>query len=310
MESSTTDACEWCKRPMLPAGANVSGKAARELQSDASATGRVPTDVSAQSPDGDVPDMLAQEPETEKDAPPDAVPGPGEGPAEHMLRPLDSTGPKTQPDLPGEPDSAQPPSQPEPPDAEPSAAGEPGAPSHGLSDDAMRTSVDISQYVGKDQSIFRPIKQEEQSESPAGADPLARVGRGPSRKLETVSDIPENVRLGRSLLAGVVICFVLALVQFVATGQTPQQLYFLRLGRSDSILVAAKYGLATGLLLGLGLGALLTRLRRGPFLGALVGLVVAAAGFQNPPWALVAGALTGIAAGRFATVGLRQTLSI
>jgi hypothetical protein len=182
-------------------------------------------------------------------------------------------------------------------------------PSHGLSEHAMETSVDISQYVGQDQSIFRPLKTDEHASTPVGSDPLSQLRRRSEVERDPASDIPENTRLFRSLAAGMIISVVLALVQYIAVRETPTQLYYLTLGRGTGFLVAVKYGLATGLILGLGLGAILTKLKRGSFLGALLGVLVGS-GFGNAPWAQIAGALTGIVAGRFATIGVRRTVQI
>ncbi len=331
MESSTTDVCEWCKRPMLPAGATVSGKATRELQAERAAGSAGSPHTPDREPAEGLSAMSASEPEGEEQAESaEARESDGEL-AEHVLRPLNAVEPEQTPDAsepspPPDPTSPEPtspePTSPEPTSPEPASPepptptgppvgeGQPAMPSHGLSEEATRTSIDISQYVGDDQSIFRPLKRAEPTAAPGGADPLARATGRRVRDEGPVSDIPENVRLGRSLAAGLVINLVLAVAQFAVTGQTQQQLYgFLQLGRSASLLVAVKYGLATGLLLGLGLGAVLTKLKRGPFLGAIVGVLVAS-GFGNAPWALIGGALTGILAGRFATVGLRRTISI
>jgi hypothetical protein len=173
----------------------------------------------------------------------------------------------------------------------------------------MQTSVDISQYVGQDQSIFRPVKRENGPEVAVGSDPISQLRHSGSRTSEPAIDIPENTRLLRSLAAGLIICVALALVQFVATKNIPGQLYVLPLGRGTSIVTVLKYGIGTGLVLGLGLGALLTKFKKGSFLGLVVGAMVAF-GFNNWPWAQIAGALTGILAGRFATYGLRRTVQL
>jgi hypothetical protein len=265
---------------MLPPGATVSGadgKAQQETMPDA-------PPVQPQTPD-----------ETEvRELAPQSEPGEEtqdtntDEPAEQLLRPLGG----------GEAPASGP------------AAPQPGAPRHGLSDDATQTSVDVSQYMGADDSIFRPLERQAASASmPGGADPLSTRGGRKGRKAETVSDIPENTRLMRSLIAGTIICLVLAVAQLLITGDVKTQFYFLQLGRGSGFFTALKYGLLSGLLMGLGLGAVLTRFKRGPFLGFLIGLAVGA-GLGNSPWGLIAGGLTGILAGRFATVGLRQVVNV
>jgi len=289
MESSTTDICEWCKRPMLPAGATISRKAAEEVRQDNSGddsagTAAEPPAVREEEGVDLVEEDFAQAPAEEE--PPAASEPPEQEEPEHRLRPLGGAQPSPQ-----------------------QTSGGPGQPSHGLSDNATQTSIDISQYIGDDQSIFRPQKRPEPASAmPGGGDPLAqrRAGMG---KSEPTSEISENTRLVRCLLAGLVISMIIALIQYAVTGEMVLFLYFLRLGRGPSLMVAIKYGLASGVVLGLGLGAILVRLRKGPFLGLVIGLLVAV-GFKNAPWALIAGALTGIVAGRFATVGLRQQVTV
>lgn len=196
---------------------------------------------------------------------------------------------------------------------------EPGMPSHGISDEATQTSVDVSQYTAGGESIFRPIERPEREGVMGGADPLARRRR--RAQAETKSDIPENVRLLRSVIAGVTISLFLALIQFIVSRvwegskEVPGSLVFAsvtlirRLGEPGTLLATLLYGILVGAMLGLGLGAVLTRFRRGPLLGMLVGLIVGY-GLLNYPWGLITGAITGIACGIIATVGLRQVLTV
>lgn len=303
MESSTTDVCEWCKRPMLPAGATISQKAAQEVKGDYStppgepsedrleASAALAEETEMASEEEEAPALSQEEevPAQEEEAPAvseqeEAPPAPEEEEAEHQLRPLGGVQPSA-------------------------SSTAPGAPSHGLSDEAMQTSIDISQYLGDDQSIFRPQKSPEPSSAmPGSADPLARR-RVSTEKSEPGSELSENARLGRCVIAGLVVGVAAALIQYFVTGETLLILYFLRLGRGANLMTALKYGIATGVILGIGLGAILIKLRKGSFLGMLIGLLVGM-GFQNPPWGLMAGALTGIVAGRFATVGLRQRIAV
>jgi len=273
MESSTTEVCEWCKRPMLAPGAAITSRAGREGAAEPVEAG--PEEVAA----------LAPEPSAEEAQ--EGAEARGEEAPEQVLRPLggDMSAPKR-------------------------AAPRPGAPRHGLSQEATRTSIDVSQYVGEGESILRPLRRSQVSTTlPGGGDPLAQRRVGRAGKTQTVSDIPENVRLLRSLIAGILICVAIALIQFVVTGKAGQQLYTIEVGPGSSLATALKYGALLGVLLGFLLGAVLTRFKRGPFLGMLVGLVLGW-GLHNPPWALIAGGLTGIAAGRFATVGLRRVASV
>lgn len=281
MESKTTDVCEWCGRPMGPPdkaakeGAEAEKQAAGDHDTQKGAQmSRLETEESGR--DGEAkPQQPAANEEGEAAAPGD------------VLRPLGSEADERK----------------QRPQAHPQ---QPGVPDHGLSDDSTRTSVDISQYVGDDDSIFRPIERPEK-ESGGGRD-LLRTERRKEQGGGGTEEISENQRLGRCVLAGLIISLVVALVQYFATDQTVQVLY-VRLSRGEDLLAALKYGIASGLILGLGLGAILVRLKKGPFLGLIIGLVVAI-GFQNYPWALIQGGLAGIFAGRFATVGLRRVVNV
>ena len=139
--------------------------------------------------------------------------------------------------------------------------------------------------------------------------------------MKTVSDIPENTRLMRSVVAGVIVCVTFALFQMILSRMVeghpsvPDSLVFggypliPRLGSADSIVTVLLYGVLMGIIMGLMLGALLVRLKRGPFVGLLVGLAVGY-GLENPPWGMIAGAAAGIAIGVIATRGLRQVINV
>jgi hypothetical protein len=123
------------------------------------------------------------------------------------------------------------------------------------------------------------------------------------------------------VIAGIAVSVVVTLAQFVISlmvenvRDVPQSLIFATvaliksLGKSGSPLTVLLYGILVGAMMGLGLGAVLVRFKRGPFLGMIIGLAVGY-GLMNPPWGLIIGALTGIVAGRFATVGLRQVMGV
>jgi hypothetical protein len=283
MESSTTDSCEWCKRPMLPTGATISGQPAPDGEA-------VEGDAAAEA--GAVEEM---KPLVDESAAAEEQPEAKPAAEESVLRPLGST-----------------------PAAASGAEPQPAMPSHGVSAEATQTSVDVSQYTEGGDSIFRPMERPERADAMGGTDPLARKRRA---EAEIKSEIPENVRLLRSVIAGVSISLLLALIQFIVSRVSedvtglPQGLIFAsvalirRLGEPDTLLATLLYGILVGVMMGLGLGAVLTRFRRGPFVGMLVGLIVGY-GLMNYPWGLITGAVTGIACGIIATVGLRQVLTV
>ncbi len=283
MESSTEDVCEWCKRPMLPAGAKITGQR-QEVEAGEASAGR--PDSTGEGGEGGAP--LAEESASEREQ--------AEG-AEQVLRPLGGR--------------------------QAARAGEaeaPETPSHGLSKEATRTSVDVSQYTGDEESLFRPMERPDRKESLGGADPLARRRRRDEAE-EAKSEISDNVRLLRSAIAGVIISVFLALVQLIVTrtmedaGTVPNRLVFASvplirdLGQSGSLRAVLMYGVLMGLLMGLGLGAVLVRFKRGPFVGMLVGLLVGY-GLLNGAWGYLCGALTGIACGIIATAGIKQVARV
>ena len=278
MESSTTDVCEWCKRPMLPEGATLSKKplggekAPPQGEEVAAAEGE--QKASAQQPELPEAGPQAGAPEAPVE----------QEPVEHVLRPLGADAPAPRP--------------------------VPSGPSHGLSEEATRTSVDIRDYMGSDQSIFRPLtRPESKSTLISGSDPLA-MRRARAREERKVSEISENVRLIRCFVGGLAVCVLVSIVQYLVTAKTPTQLYFLRLGSEDNIVTALLFGAASGVLLGGMLGALLVRLQKGPFLGLMIGAFLGWVGLQNGYWGLAMGVLSGIITGRFATVGIRRVLQV
>jgi hypothetical protein len=280
MESSTTDVCEWCKKPMLAPGTTASGKPAAagppaEQVKEAEAGG-LPVEA------GGGPVEQAQAPVPEEKAQSAAASPAGE--AGDVLRPLGS--------------------------AMLVSAGQsnPRAPSHGLRDEQTRTSVDVSQYVGTDQSIFRPMERPDHAATlTSGSDPLAMRRKKAAKEAE--KEIPENVRLLRSVPYGFVIGLVTALVQFMVTHETKGKFYVLTLGEPGSAGTAVLFGLLSGVLLWLGLAAIMVRFKLSPFVGMLMGLAVGV-GLANGWWGYLAGALSGISVGIAAGKGARRVVAV
>ena len=281
MESATDDVCEWCKRPMLPEGAAVSARAAAQAKADPEAAQPQPQQPADEAPPPAEGQDLAS-PAAEPSPQPVASAS-AEKAGEDILRPLGDVGGKAQ--------------------------SRPGAVTHGLGEQATRTSVDVANYLPPDQTLFRPAYQTERTHVPGGAfDPLAQRRRAKERK--AVSSIPDNIRLTRSLAVGLFICLTAALTQFFVTHNVPTKLYFLGLGEGDQLKTAIFWGLGTGVLLGFGLGALLVQFKRGPFLGLLFGLMLGFVGLQNGYWSGATGALCGAIIGRIATVGYRRAITV
>jgi len=273
---------------MLPPGASVSGKAAQELHQGGDSA---PPPGSEAPPEQPGPPLVQQEPEEADPALRGEADEAAQQPAPDVhLRPLGG----------GEAPEAAPP----PPPPAQAAQG----PSSGLSDDATRTSVDISQYMGDDQSIFRPIVREEQT---GGTEDLMSQRRKKSALDEDKApEIPENTRLARCLVVGLAISLFFAMAQFLITGNTVEVIYTsIPLGRGQNFLTMLKYGIASGLVFGFGLGALLVRFKKGSFLGMIVGILVGLS-LGNGIWSMAPGAITGIIAGKFATIGVRRVINV
>lgn len=301
MDSSAADVCEWCKKPMLPTGSAISQRAAAEAKKADSESPLPQEAVEANPPTGQMVGPTEQAGQmlgpTEQEVaaePPEEEPTTAPA-SEHVLRPLGALG--------GEP--AAPPA---------AAAEEQTAPSHGLGTEATRTSVDMSQYMGQDQSIFRPIEREsDEAGVQGGRDYLAAKRKVRLEKSQAGSEISENVRLARSMAAGVIVCIVVSLMQLAVTRQIPGALqliaWSIALGDSDTFLTAIKYGAMSGLFFGFGLGALLVRFQKGSFVGIIAGLGVGS-GLGNAPFSLIAGAICGIVIGKIATAGIRRALNV
>jgi len=289
MESSTTDICEWCNRAMLPPGAAVSGKAAQELRESGRQLPETGSAVPQEQPGLPLRQQESEEADSAQEG--DAAEASQQAAPDVHLRPLGGEGKAT-------PSSPAPASD--------------GKPTDGLSPDATRTSVDISQYIGSDQSIFRPMKRDEEQSSSA-ADLMARKKRkGGALDQDKGPEISENTRLSRCLVVGLAIGTLFALAQFFITGNTVEVIYTsFRLGRGASFFTALKYGIASGLVFGFGLGALLVKFKKGSALGVLAGIMVGLSLGNHPwYWAVIPGAITGFIAGRFATIGVRRVVNV
>lgn len=281
MDSATTDICEWCKKPMLSAGAAAERPVA------------APTIAAPQL--GDV-----------VDAAPEYMPAPAEDLVE--LGPISD----------GEPAEAQPPGisgalRPLGGDGAKPAGLAPvaKAPTHGLSAEATRTSVDVAGYLGPDNSLFRPATKAEQGASTGGMDPLGRVQMRKQR--EAVNNIPDNVRIMRSLRAGFTIAFPLAIVEFIVTHKVPEKLFVLPLiSGGDSFLAAIVWGLVSGVFIGFGLGALLVQFKKGSGIGLVLGLLLGNSALQTDPtyWGMAAAGISGFMIGKIATFGYRKVVSV
>jgi hypothetical protein len=287
MDSSTTDTCEWCNRPMLPAGATVSAAAAKEMKQQ----GRPLAAPPQPSPEAESGLPLNQEEPEEAPVLAEAEPVAQAAASDVLLRPLGHG----QSSDPPPPVAVQPTQRP---------------PTHGLADEATKTSVDISQYVGSDQSIFRPVQKESGYSSASSLDRVAHR-KQVSAQTGPGSSWSENDRLIRCAIAGLVICLVYAMARFFISKDVPDRLFTaIPLGSGSSFLTALKFGIVSGLAFGFMLGALLVKLQKGPGIGMIVGLILGFSAVGSFTMLALAGALSGIFAGRFATLGVRKVINV
>jgi hypothetical protein len=313
---------------MLPAGATVSTQAAKDLKKSGQPIVQ-PAEVKDNASNG----MLVAQDESGEDAiqeeqtggEPDTASAAHEGsqlrplggadqhPSDESGQPSDgpsnieqgpSIGPSDGPEQPGdEPSNAE-----QEPSIDPSDG--PGQPSHGLSADATRTSIDISQYVGPDESIFKPIVREDDNKSGSTEDLLKQRGRRREAGADSGPEWTENQRLARCLAVGLAAGLVFALAQFLITRDTVNTLYMsIPLGRSDNLTTAVTYGIASGVVLGFGMGALLVRFQKGPGLGFVLGALVGLS-LGNSFWGLLPGIIVGVINGRVATLGVRRVINV
>jgi len=277
---------------MLPTGGMISKRAAAEIKKGDPESSPPEEAAAAHQPAERM--LVTAEPEQAAE-PPEGKPAAAPATEHVLLRPLGALG--------GEPEA--------PPMVSPQHQ---TGPTHGLGAEATQTSIDVSQYMGQDQSIFRPIEREsEEAGVQGGRDYLASKRRHKLEESHPGSEISENVRLARAMAAGVIICVVVSLMQLAVTRQIPGSLQLIAwpipLGESDTFFTAIKYGVVTGLFFGFGLGALLVRFQKGAFIGMIAGLFVGS-GLGNPPFSQIAGAICGIALGRIAVAGIRRVINV
>ena len=292
MDSSTTDSCEWCNRPMLPAGATVSAAATKEMNQKGRPLAAPPQPSLQLAHEAEAGLPLHQEEPEEAPVLAEAEPVAQAAASDVLLRPL------------GHGQSADPPP---PVPAQPTQR----PPTHGLADEATNTSIDISQYVGTDQSIFRPVQKEAGYSSASSLDRVTQKKQS-SAQTGPGSNWSENDRLIRSAIAGLIVSVAVALLQFLVQHEVNSTLFtVIPLGSSTSLVTALKFGVLTGVAFGFMLGALLVKTQRGPGIGMLLGMMIGFSAVGSfSIYTELAGALSGIFVGRFATLGVRRAINV
>ena len=282
MDSSTTDVCEWCKRPFLPPGARVTGQKAAKGGKTVELGAEVPADTADTAPPA--PEPASAGPVLAGAAPlaAEEPPAPASAPAaEDILRPLGAGAPRSSAD-----------SQPFP----------------GTGQAASDGSVDLSQYVSSGQSIFRPL---ERPHAPGiQASPQDRLAAAKRAAKERAPEVPETKRLMRATMAGAVVAIVVTLVEFAVTKQVPLTLLVIKVNSNEALGGALLTAGLRAVLLGFMLSAMLVRFKLGGFAGLLTGLALGWLALADVPWGLVTGGLAGLLVGIFGSKGVRRVLNV
>ncbi len=284
MDSKTTDVCEWCKRPMLPPDAKVTSNPQAMEGAPSPPEEETPESkmAAAEPPTASAPPLLAGPEKPEKEESPQGEPpppAPASAPPEidDTLRPL---GAQLQ-----------------------GASGKDG--------DPTALSVDISQYMGDDQSIFRPVEKPTAKVGSIGQVEGFAARKQAAIEREQGKEVPEKVRLFRAAVAGGTVAIVVTMIRFAVTKEVPPHLLFLNLSLTCTRFSGAlMYAAVLALLLGFMLGALMAKFKLGPFAGVMIGLVLGFGAIGDKPWGLIAGVLAGILSGIFATKGVRRVINV
>lgn len=299
MDSSTTDSCEWCKKPMLPPGGAISAKAKEELLRSKEEAAKQPQEIQSAAPERQETEEEAaiRRPESKPPPPPPAVHasgllalgadlGAGDPEPEgqivnylageetqnlEILRPLGSlvTRPKQE--------------------------------------EAKDTPI----YIGSDENVLRPITR------PVSKDGTKYMIDATGRKRRVVDntpDIPDKVRLFRATVRGVPICMLIAIIQFVMQKRMPDHFTVLPVSGYDTFLGAIIYGLFASLLYGFMLSAVLVQRKWGAAAGFFIGTFLlgwmAMLNSSNLPWSMITGALCGIFCGLAAGKGVKRIIAV
>ena len=301
MESSTTDVCEWCKKPMLPPGGSISNKAKEEIVKQQAQGGAA---VEAAAPE------TARETELEASVRrPEAV-APPPPPEVHAsgLRALDASL-STQ----TEQETAPPPSFATTEQTVNTELLRPlgAVPLGGKKEEEEAKGAPI--YIGSDDDILRPV------ERPVERDGVKYTIDATGRKkrvIDNTPDIPDNVRMARGMIQGAIIAFLMVMLQFILKrpGPPPDIFIIVPIGSGKTLSGALFYGLCAAVLYGPLFAVLMTQFKLGGFVGFLIGGiglgVCAMLNTPNMPWSMITGMLCGISVGRASVTGLKRVVNV
>jgi len=294
MESSTTDTCEWCKKPMLPPGGSISARAKEQILREKEAPPPPPAESAAptvraeETPD----EAVVRRPES-KPPPPltSTIEGlsvlgghlteEGDEPQAAVLSTVEQT-------------------------TNESLLVPLGANVTGPADQGQDRTI----YVGNEEDVVRPIERPAKDGSRWVMDASGRR----RRVLDTTPEVSDKQRLLRAAVGGGVVAFVMAFVQF-AVHRLPEQLISEQLKITEGFAGAVQYGVYSAVLLGFMLAALLVQWKKGPFVGLLLGLglgwgITQSAAQAFLPLTLTTGGLCGAVVGYFSVKGLKRVVTV
>jgi hypothetical protein len=296
MDSSTTDVCEWCKKPMLPEGGSISNKAKEEIVKQR-AQGEAAT--GAASPQGTQETELeasVRRPESAPPPPPSEVHVSG-------LRTLDAS-------LSTQEEHAPPPSF---ATAEQTVNAELLRPLGAvpLGGRQQEEGSSTTLYVGNDEDVLRPV--ERPGSTDGGKYTIDATGRK-KRVIDNTPEIPDRVRMARGMVQGAIIAFLVVMVQFFMKHEVPSMFVMLPIGDGKTLGGALFYGACSAFLMGPMFAAAMVQFKLGPAVGFLIGGlglgVFAMLNAPNWPWSAIAGALCGIFVGRASVKGLKRVVNV
>ena len=301
MESSATDKCEWCKKPMLPPGGAISAKAKEELIKAKEAAAKAPEEQQQAAPPESretADEAMVRRPESKPPPPPPEFHASGLLTLGADLASEEEASAETPNYIAGKESSNEEILRP---------LGAQATPAQG------EEAKDTPLYIGDDESVLRPI------ERPAGKDGaryfIDSTGRK-RRMADSTPEIPDKVRLLRGAMQGAIFSLALALIEFVVLHKMPMRFIVIPIAGYESFSGAILYGVLAAVFYGFMFSAVLVQFRKGPVVGFLAGafllgwLAMLNEGSGNMPWSMINGAVCGILCGRSSVKGLKRVVTV
>jgi len=302
MESSTTDSCEWCKKPMLPPGGAISAKAKEELlkAKEEGAQAQAAPEVASPERAETEEEAVIRRPESKPPAQPEVHASGLQYLGASLSEGTEAEAPSGTPNYVSGQESGN--------DELLRPLGAFGTAAQG--GDAKDSPI----YIGNEEDVLRPI------ERPAGKDGTRYFVDGAGRKRRVVDDrpeIPDKVRLFRGAIRGSIVAMAMAIIQYFVNNphQVPSSCVVLPIGNPQSIVGALQFGAYSALLLGFMLSAMMVNFKFGPVVGFLLGFplgwtLVSMSGAPSMVWPLATGVLCGVVVGKASVTGLKRVVTV